>query len=155
MNNENPEKIDIEKYLKSGTPVGFMPQGMSMYPTIVPGRDSVIVEPLAGQKLRRGDVALFRRSKDAPFRPGILVLHRVHKVKNDGIYMVGDNEKQVEGPLAQDQFLGIMTELIRKGKHISVKNLFYRFLTGTWLILRPVRFVIARPFSAVKRLVKK
>ncbi|MBR4341840.1 MAG: S26 family signal peptidase [Lachnospiraceae bacterium] len=135
------EKTDIEQLLRSGTPVGFKPQGNSMHPTIVNGRDSVIIEPLGNRKLKRGDVALFRRSKDAPKYGGMLVLHRVHSVKKDGIYMVGDNEKEIEGPLADEQFIGIMTELIRKGKHISEKNLFYRFLTRSWLFVRPFRFI--------------
>ena len=144
------EKKDIEELLRNGTPVGFYPQGNSMHPTIVQGRDSVIVEPLGERKPKRGDVLLFRRPKDAPKYPGMLVLHRVHRVKSDGIYMVGDNEKQVEGPLDRECFLGIMTQLNRKGKTISSKNLFYRFLTRTWLFMRPVRFVIAKPLKLFK-----
>ena len=134
-------KADIEELLKNGTPVGFKPQGNSMHPTIVQGRDSVIVEPLGDRRLKRGDVALFRRSPDAERFPGMLVLHRIHRVKKDGIYMVGDNEKTVEGPLQPEQFIGIMTELIRNGKHISVKNLRYRLITRLWLLLRPFRFI--------------
>ena len=140
-------KADLEELLKNGTPVGFRPQGNSMHPTIVQGRDSVIVEPLGDRKLKRGDVALFRRSSDAERFPGMLVLHRVHRVKKDGIYMVGDNERIVEGPLRREQFIGIMAELIRNGKHISVKNLRYRMLTRIWLFLRPFRFV----FTSKKR----
>ena len=144
------EKKDIEELLRKGTPVGFYPQGNSMHPTIVQGRDSVIVEPLGDRKPKRGDVLLFRRPKDAPKYPGMLVLHRVHRVKSEGIYMVGDNEKQVEGPLDRKCFLGIMTQLNRKGKVISSRNLFYRFLTRMWLFMRPVRFVIAKPLKLFK-----
>jgi len=140
------EKKDIEKILKSGNPVGFKPQGHSMRPTIVPGRDSVIVVPLEERKLKRGDVALFRRREDAPKYPGMLVLHRVCRVKKDGIYMVGDNEKEIEGPLNKEQFLGIMTEVIRKNRHIPVTNLRYRMLTRIWLFLRPLRFVLGKVF---------
>ena len=144
------EKKDIEELLRKGTPVGFYPQGNSMHPTIVQGRDSVIVEPLGDRKPKRGDVLLFRRPKDAPKYPGMLVLHRVHRVKSEGIYMVGDNEKQVEGPLDRKCFLGIMTQLNRKGKVISSRNLFYRLLTRMWLFMRPVRFVIAKPLKLFK-----
>ena len=141
------EKKDLEALLRKGIPVGFKPQGDSMRPTIVPGRDSVTVVPMGSHRLKRGDVALFRRPYNAPKYPGMLVIHRVYKVKKDGVYMVGDNEKQVEGPLPQEQFLGYMTGLNRKGKHIKTTNLFYRFLTGTWLFLRPVRFVLVRIFK--------
>lgn len=144
-------KKDLEEILKSGIPVGFKPQGYSMRPTILPGRDSVIVEPIGGRQLKRGDVALFRRGLDAPMYPGMLVLHRVWRVRGEGIYMVGDNEKKVEGPLNPSQFLGIMTELIRKNKHISVKSLRYRMLTRLWLFLRPVRFIIVKPFGLFRK----
>ena len=145
------EKTDLEKLLRSGTPVGFYPQGTSMYPTIVPGRDNVIVEPLADTIPKRGDVLLFRRPDNAPVYPGKLILHRVWKVKNDGIYMVGDNEKMVEGPLPIECFIGIMTELNRKGKQIKVTGLFYRILTKSWLFIRPIRFVVAKPLKIFKR----
>lgn len=145
------EKTDLEKLLRSGTPVGFYPQGTSMYPTIVPGRDNVIVEPLADTIPKRGDVLLFRRPDNAPVYPGKLILHRVWKVKNDGIYMVGDNEKMVEGPLPIECFIGIMTELNRKGKKIKVTGLFYRILTKSWLFIRPIRFVVAKPLKIFKR----
>ena len=145
------DKIDLEKLLRTGTPVGFYPQGTSMYPTIVPGRDSVIVEPIADTILKRGDVLLFRRPDNAPVYPGKLILHRVCKIGKDGIYMVGDNEKQVEGPLPLECFLGIMTELHRKGKLIKVTGLFYRILTRSWLFLRPIRFVITKPLKIFKR----
>ena len=145
------DKKDLEELLKAGTPVGFYPQGNSMYPTIVPGRDSVIVEPLAYRKMKRGDVLLFRRPDNAPVYPGKLILHRVYRVKKDGIYMVGDNEKQVEGPLPTEAFLGIMTELHRKGKTISVNNIVYKILTGSWLFMRPVRFVISKPLRLFRK----
>ena len=145
------EKKDIEQILKNGTPVGFYPQGNSMHPTIVQGRDSVIVEPLEDRKIRRVDVLLFRRPKDAPRYPGMLVLHRVWKAKKEGIYMVGDNEKQVEGPLNRECFLGIMTELNRKGSTIRASNLFYIFLTGSWLLIRPIRFIVTKPLKIFKR----
>lgn len=145
------EKTDLEKLLRVGTPVGFYPQGTSMYPTIVPGRDYVIVEPLADTIPKRGDVLLFRRADNTPVYPGKLILHRVWKVKNDGIYMVGDNEKMVEGPLPIECFLGIMTELNRKGKKIKVTGLFYRILTRGWLFIRPIRFIVTKPLKIFKR----
>ena len=149
------EKVNIDEVLKSGKPVGFYPQGNSMYPTIVPGRDSVIVEPLGDRKVKRGDVLLFRRSREALLYPGMLVIHRVCRVKKDGVYMVGDNEVQVEGPLEREQLLGIMTELHRKKKIIRTTNPGYRMLTGTWLFIRPVRFIVTKPVVFIKRILNR
>ncbi len=151
--------IKIDELLKMGKTVLFNPRGFSMYPFIVPGRDSVVVCPIDGKKLKRGDVAVYRRygalvSRGDP-ETGMLVIHRVWRHKRDGIYMVGDNEKKVEGPLKEEQFYGIMRELHRKGKVISADNLLYRFLAGTWLLLRPVRPFISSVVSGMKKAVKK
>jgi hypothetical protein len=73
------------------------------------------------------------------------VLHRIWKVRADGIYTVGDNQSAIEGPLANEQILGRMIALDRKGRHIEVSNLIYKGLTWIWLCARPVR----RPFSVL------
>ena len=147
------ERQDIEKLLKQGNTIQIKPQGYSMYPVLVPGRDEAVIEPLKGRKLKRGDVALYRRREE--LTAGILVLHRVWKVNSEGIYMVGDNQKEVEGPLAPEQFLGIMAGMYRKGKYISCSNFGYRFLTGVWLWLRPIRMPIARMAAGVKRCLRR
>lgn len=142
-------QIDIEKLLQEGNNICIKPQGYSMYPVLVPGRDEAIIEPLNG-KIRRGDVVLYRRDKEVEYG-SILVLHRIWKVKADGIYLVGDNQKEIEGPLRTDQIKGIMVGMNRKGKYIPVTNPGYRILTGGWLWLRPVRPVISKTVAALKR----
>lgn len=139
------EKYDVEALLLEGTPVQFAPTGWSMYPLIVNGRDQVVVEPVDPARVGRGDVVLYRRPGD------ILVLHRVWKRAGEGLYLVGDNQVEVEGPLSPGQVRGVMTAVIRKGKRISVEDPGYRFLTGLWLLLRPIRMGLARPAAAVKR----
>ncbi len=138
-------KADIEALLADGQSVQFPPRGWSMYPLLADGRDQVIVAPLEGQRLRRGDVALYRRDN------GILVLHRVWKVSSDGIWFVGDNQKTVEGPLQREQVLGVMTAVIRKGKTVCVTDMKYRFLSRLWLSARPLRPVLSRIAAAIKR----
>ena len=87
---------DIEKLLKEGNCIRFKPQGYSMYPVLVPGRDEVIVAPIEeAQTLKRGQVVLYRRYKTNGEKD-ILVLHRICKVNEQGIYLVGDNQKEVE-----------------------------------------------------------
>ena len=140
------EKQDAEALLRSGNTVQLPPTGWSMYPTIVPGRDQAVVAPIRGHVPRRGDVLLYRRDG------GILVLHRVWRVRPQGLYMVGDNQREIEGPLRRDQVRGIMTALVRKGRNIPVTALCYRLPTGLWLLLRPLRRPISRAAAAVKRL---
>ena len=86
---------------------------------------------------------------------GILVLHRIWKVSPEGIYLVGDNQKEIEGPLRPDQMRGVMAGMNRKGKFIPATNAVYRVLTGIWLWLRPFRPVISKTAAFFKRLVCK
>lgn len=141
-------KVDIEGTVRNGVPVIFSPNGFSMYPVIYPGRDYAEVVPAEPEKLKRGDVALYRRTGS------ILVIHRVWKHKKDGIYMVGDNQTEIEGPLSEDCFIGRMTHLHRKGKRISVKNIAYVIPTRGWLFLRPFRQKLMRAAEKVKNLFK-
>lgn len=139
------ERQDIEKLLEEGNVVQFKPQGYSMYPLFVPGRDEAVVAPAEVSKLRRGDVVLYRRDES------ILVLHRIWKRKGDRFYLVGDNQKEIEGPLRPDQMKGILVEIIRSGRRISTNNIIYRLLLGIWLCLRPLRPLISHAVAAMKR----
>lgn len=147
------ERQDIEQLLAQGNSIQIKPQGYSMYPVLVPGRDEVVVEPIAERKLKRGDVVLYRRV--AADTEHILVLHRIWKVKEDGIYLVGDNQREIEGPLMRSQMKGIMVGMYRKGKYISVQNPWYRLITNGWLFLRPVRTIIAGLAARIKRVFGK
>lgn len=143
------ETMDIETRIKMGQSIRIFPEGYSMYPLLVPGRDEVILSPLPDRNLRRGEVVLYRREQ------GILVLHRIWKQRQDAFYMVGDNQVEVEGPIAREQLIGIMTGLVRKGKLISVNNPAYCILCGIWLCLRPVRRWIAVPVAYLKRCMRR
>ncbi|MBP5281084.1 MAG: S24/S26 family peptidase [Lachnospiraceae bacterium] len=154
------EKQSPEEVLAQNNSVQFSTTGFSMYPLLNPGKmDQVIVEPLGERRLRRGDVVLYRRNGEVGktdaegFAEGILVLHRIHHIKGDEFYMVGDNQTQIEGPLGRDQLRGVMTYRVRKGKRLSVKNVLYRTSTGLWLTVRPLRPKIMRMAEIVKNLI--
>ena len=146
------EYQDIEQLLQDGNSIQIKPRGYSMYPVLVPERDEAVIEPLKDKCLKRGDVALYRRTEGQT--QGILVLHRVWKVTDEGIYMVGDNQKEVEGPLSPEQFLGIMAGMYRKEKYVSCTHIGYRLITGGWLLLRPMRPIISGAAAAIKRMIK-
>lgn len=143
------QKVQADELLKAGKTVQIGPQGYSMYPLLLPGRDQVIVAPAEREKYKRGDVVLYRRDGS------ILVLHRIWKRKKDGYYMVGDNQSKIEGPIRRDQILGEMVCVLRKGKKIPVDNAGYRVLTGVWLALRPARPVLSHFVAWIKRILRK
>lgn len=148
-------KADIEQLLRDGYSVQLPTTGWSMYPLIVNGRDQVVISPLLfgeasskgrAEHFHRGDVLLYRRDS------GILVLHRVWKVRPEGLYMVGDNQIEIEGPLRPDQVRGRMTAVVRKGRTISVNSPLYRIPTHVWLALRPLRPAISHGVHNIKKL---
>lgn len=143
------KSIELYKQLKplldEGNTVEIHPHGFSMWPCITSPADSVLIEPLRDSPPKTNDIILYRRSS------GLLVLHRLCRVRKDGYYFSGDNQTELEGPLDADQLLGIVTVIRRKGHTFHVTNPIYRFLSRSWLILRPVRHKISRPLGIIWR----
>lgn len=138
-------KENIEELLKGGKSIRIHPQGYSMYPLFVPGRDEAVIAPVRTERLKRGDVALYRREGS------ILVLHRIWKRDDSGFYLVGDNQKEIEGPVSEQQMRGVLTEIVRNGKKFSVRHPVYRIAAGLWLVLRPVRPFLSGAAAGIRR----
>ena len=138
-------KNNIEKLLADGNILKIKPDGYSMYPMFVPGRDEAVIKGAVRGSARRGDVVLYRRKN------GMLVLHRLQRRGRDGLYMVGDNQVKTEGPVSEGQVIGILDGFIRNGKYIRADNVLYRALSGAWLFMRPAR----RPFQLAAAWIKR
>lgn len=138
--------LDLEQLLEEGNRIRVKPQGYSMYPLLVPGRDEVVIEREDPSGLRRGDIVLFRREGS------ILVLHRICHRRGDDFFMVGDNQKQVEGPIGITQIKGKVKTVIRDGRTISVENQLYRMYSCLWLWLRPLRPMLSKMVHRLKTL---
>ena len=138
-------EFDLEKLLRDGNIICIKPQGYSMYPLFIPGRDEALIEPVSADMVRRNDVVLYRRDHS------ILVLHRICRVCTDGYFMVGDNQSSIEGPLRGDQIHGRLIAFVRNGKEISVRNPLYRFLSSLWLRMLPLRPICFRITAFFRR----
>ena len=101
-----------------------------------------------GRALRRGDVVLYRREN------GMLVLHRIYKIGQDGLYLLGDHQTAIEGPVRREQVKGKMTGMVRDGRYMDVGNPGYRMLSVVWLWLRPARRAIMVPAARLRRMVR-
>lgn len=84
-------------------------RGTSMLPMIKTGRDVVVVTPKK-ERLKRFDVALYRRGE-------AYVLHRVIEVLDDCYLIRGDNT-YVDEFVPEKDVIGIMTEYYRGRKNI-------------------------------------
>ena len=126
-------QIDLEQLKKAGNIIRIHPQGYRKHPLFLPGRDESLIESVCADACKKNDVVLYRRDS------GILVLHRICRITDNGFYLVGDNQREVEGPLRPSQIIGRLVAFVRDGKEISVRQPFYRFLSSLWLFLLPVR----------------
>jgi hypothetical protein len=135
--------------LQEGHTVAINPIGSSMFPLFIHCDDQAVLAAADVSRLRRGDVVMYRRDS------GMLVLHRIWRVKKDGFYMVGDNQTQPEGPLRAEQIMAVMVSFVRNGRQISCKNPAYVVLSRGWLFLRPFRHCISRPLGSLYRFLFK
>ena len=115
-----------------------------MYPLFVPERDEAILRPIEKADFRRGQVLLFRG------QGGLLTLHRLWKMTEEGCFFVGDNQVKIEGPVLPEEVYGTLCGYVRKGKEHNVEEVPYRILSRIWLFLRPIRFLISKPIAKVK-----
>ena len=51
-------KTDLEQLLQEGNIIRLKPQGFSMYPLFIPGRDEALIQQVPVTSLKRNDVAL-------------------------------------------------------------------------------------------------
>lgn len=140
---DKPKK-DVELLLKNGKPVQFPISGWSMYPFLSDG-DSVTVSPINLQDLKLNQVVLYRRDN------GPLVLHRIIDIKDDGLYLCGDNQFDIEGPLRNNQVFGKLVSFSHKQKLIQTDSFPYRVSSNCWRLLRPIRPVIAKAVHYLKK----
>ena len=122
----------IQECFKQKKQYRMLPSGSSMCPFIVGGRDEVVLSS-PPPRFKKGDVVWYRREN------GIHVLHRIYRIQKQQYYMVGDNQTEIEGPLKQNQILGIVTQIYRKNKAIDCNSHWYRWVSLLWLWIRPFR----------------
>ena len=130
--------------LKEGKQVKLTPFGFSMYPLLVGGRDSLILKRI-DRDLKRGDICLYRRDN------GIYVAHSIHHVDEKGIYLVGESQTAIEGPLSMEHMLAYAEGFIRKEKQYSCKNVWYKFFHEIWMVLRPFRPILIKVYRKARK----
>ena len=140
--------ISFEEELEKSGKLVYTTVGVSMRPLIRQDRDiSIIEKPKA--RLKKYDVALYKRPN------GQYVLHRVVKVCDDGYVILGDNCLRKEYGIKEEQIIGVLTSLVRKGKEVDFNSFGYRFYSRFWYAVYPVRVIFMRVRSLLGRLYRK
>ena len=96
----------------------YINEGDSMMPLLREQRDIMVIRKIT-EPLRKYDAVLFKRPS------GAYVLHRIVKVCGDTYRIVGDNRIFPES-VPREWIIGILKEVIKDGRHISVESEEYK-----------------------------
>ena len=141
--------LTYEEYLNRYQRLVRTNVGTSMLPLLRQGRDLFIVEKRGADRLRRGDVVLYRRPPDQ------YVLHRIVKVREKDYVILGDNCVNREYGITDEDILGVMTGFVRDGRQHAVTERGYRLYTFLWLHTSGLRIFVKRARARVKGGIKK
>ena len=106
---------NFETEIRKSGYVVFTNKGDSMMPLLRENRDLLVIRAIE-EPLKKNDAVLFKRDN------GAYVLHRIIKVCGMGMYRVcGDNRDYAER-VPEEWIIGVLTEIIRDGKHITMQD---------------------------------
>ena len=132
----------LREMVREGHEVSLIISGSSMAPFLVHHRDSILIGPIKGP-LKRGDMVFYERET------GQFVMHRIRKVRKEGLYIIGDAQTETEGPLSPERVFAIVKSVQRKGKWVGPEDRWWKFFATTWLRLIPLRPLILRLYSFI------
>ena len=121
-------------------------RGVSMYPMLRDGRDTVIIRPPEG-RLRKYDVPLYRVGPK-------YVLHRVIRVLPEGYVIRGDNCLQKER-IRDAQVIGVLTGFYRDDRPVDLSGPGYRLYCRVWCALSPLWRLCRRARGAAAALLRR
>ncbi len=136
MNRQNLKDLEpiIKESIKDGGQFVFYPSGISMLPTIVGGKDCVVL--VEADVLHKYDLVLYKRDG------GQYVLHRIMKIDGTKLAMCGDNQLYYEYNIDKEQIIAKADEIrkengktiggsdLRKGVYILSVKRFFRKAAG-------------------------
>ena len=134
----------LKDLVEQGREVSMTISGSSMTPFLIHERD-VICFKSPDRELRRGDMVFYQRDN------GQYVMHRIWKIKKDGYYIVGDAQRDIEGPVRRDQIFALIIKVKRKGRWIGPKDFWWKFFEHVWLQMLPWRHGIMWLYAKLMR----
>lgn len=146
----NMKIVDTRQYVQTlrelteqGREVSMVVAGSSMSPFLVNQRD-VICFRKPTKRPGRGDMVFYQRKN------GQFVMHRIWRVRQEGYYLVGDAQTDIEGPIEEDQIFAQVTKVRRKGKWIGPKDFWWRFFKIIWIRMVPQRPAALKVYSFLR-----
>ena len=119
--------------------------GTSMLPLLKEGRDLVDLEPCSQERLKKGDVVLYKKND------GTLVLHRIIKTENGEFFTVlGDHHFNNDEWVNKNQIIAVACGFFIKGRYVTEKTRWYRMYKKIWLCNLNFRRIILAVLSLKK-----
>lgn len=123
----------LKDLVEEGKKVSMMISGSSMNPFLIHQRDYILMKK-PEEELKAGDMVFFQRRDEA------YVMHRIHHINKEGkLFIIGDAQVDMEGPIDKEQVFAIITKVKRKGKWIAPGDFWWEFFEHIWLHLIPFR----------------
>ncbi|MDO4436604.1 MAG: S24/S26 family peptidase [Coriobacteriaceae bacterium] len=139
----------IEQLLDQRVPYVGPVSGDSMKPLIRPGRDRVVIAPLAPDRVPvTGDVVLLCAG-------GVNVLHRVIRTDGRAFTLLGDASVVPEQGVLREQIRGELVELWRDGKRVDLRGGAYRAYARLMLVCPPARCAARRAVGRLAHVLSK
>lgn len=119
--------------------------GTSMMPLLKEGRDRVELKPYCHERLKKGDVVLYKKND------GTLVLHRIIKTENGEFFTVlGDHQFNNDEWVNKNQIIAVACGFFIKGRYVTEKTRWYRMYKKIWLCNLNFRRIILAVLSLKK-----
>ncbi len=141
----------MEQLLAQGQQVTLQISGDSMRPTLKPRRDAAVLAPLDIWPPKRHDIVFFKSERS----PSGYALHRVRRIKADGLIMNGDAQAWTEGPIPKDRVLAKAILLMRNQNPVNVDGIGYRGYVWCWSLTLPIRWPLFAIWRGIKQLLGK
>ena len=133
--------MHLEQYLKTYGSIIWRIRGTSMLPLLRQDTDLVTVTASEGARFHKYDIVLYSRFEGAD---RILILHRVVKVLPDSYVIRGDNCYINETGITDQDILGRLTEIDRKGHIRSADDISLKVYAVIWTATFPLRKIVMK-----------
>jgi len=143
MNSSYEEELD-----KHGS-FTYTNVGTSMMPLLRQHKDLFVIEKKTGERYKKYDVVLFKRTD------GKYVLHRILKVRREDYVLCGDHQFRREYGVTENQILGVMTKVVRDGVSMSVTDKKYQRYVHLWCNFFYIRAAILRMKAILNKIRRK
>jgi len=123
----------IEELISSRSDIEITVTGNSMRPMLRHLRDSVVLTGCDPDKLKKGDLPLYKRED------GSYVLHRIVKVNESTFDMCGDRQSEIEVGVPKQNVIAVTKGFTRRGRNFSCENALYKAYVSLWCLVLPIR----------------